>query len=280
MYHRFCYPPVTRRGLGDNLGYIDNGLIYWANLNFTFSNSLVKIPLDKVLKKQVFVLKYHQKIGSFVLDYVYMLDTIQTYQESLYLLLSNRQKCQELLNKETLEENDIIDIYISLHLVLEVGLNGLHRQIITSQIVKPIDKHEVIRNIDGIGFIEKTILFIYNAHFDFRSDLNESAIHHKIIGKLKGFAGIRNKLLHGHSIGSLTDDENVTSISDARSNLDIDKLKTQIKLFIDINNGMKFFLDHLDNDGWSDGYIEDLKNEYLNYSFIPANFINNEILER
>lgn len=215
-----------------------------------------------------------------MLDYVYMPDTIQTYQESLYLLLSNRQKCQDLLNKETLEENDIIDIYISLHLVLEVGLNGLHRQIITSQIVKPIDKHEVIRNIDGIGFIEKTILFIYNAHFDFRSDLHESAIHHKIIGKLKGFAGIRNKLLHGHSIGSLTDDENVTSISDARSNLDINKLKTQIKLFIDINNGMKFFLDHLDNDGWSESYIEDLKNQYLNYSFIPANFIANEIPER
>ncbi len=215
-----------------------------------------------------------------MVDYEYMPDTIQMYQDSLYLLQSNRLKCQELLSKDRLEENDIIDIYISLHIVLEVGLNALHRQIITSQIVKPIDRLEVIKNIDGIGFIEKTILFIYNAHFDFHSNLDESAIHHKIIGKLRSFAGIRNKLLHGHSIGSLTNDENITRVSEARSNLEIDKLKAQIKLFIDINNGMKFFLDHLDNDGWSDGYIEDLKNEYLNYSFIPANFITNEIPER
>lgn len=42
----------------------------------------------------------------------------------------------------------------------------------------------------------------------------------------------------------------------------------------------KFFLDHLDNDGWSEDYIEDLKNEYLNFSFIPANFISDEISER
>lgn len=215
-----------------------------------------------------------------MVDYEYMPDTIQIYQDSLYLLQSNRLKCQELLSKDELEENDIIDIYISLHIVLEVALNALHRQIITSQIVKPIDRLEVIKNIDVIGFIEKTILFIYNAHFDFQSDLDESATHHKIIGKLRNFSGIRNKLLHGHSIGSLTNDENVTRVSEARSNLEIDKMKAQIKLFIDINNGMGFFLDHLDNDGWSEGYIDDLKNEYLNYSFIPANFITNEIPER
>lgn len=219
-------------------------------------------------------------MSQFVVDYEYMSDTIQMYQDSLYLLQSNRLKCQELLSKETLEENDIIDVYISLHIVLEVGLNALHRQIVTSQIVKPIDKLEVIKNIDGIGFIEKTILFIYNAHFDFRNDLDDSATHHKIIGKLRSFSGIRNKLLHGHSIGSLTNDENITRVSEARSNLEVDKLKAQIKLFVDINIGMKFFLDHLDNDGWSKGYIADLKNEYLDYSFIPANFITNEISGR
>ena len=74
-------------------------------------------------------------------------NNVQTYQDSLYLLQSNRLKCQELLNKETLGENDIIDIYISLHIVLEVSFNALHRQIITSQIVKPIDRLEVIKNI-------------------------------------------------------------------------------------------------------------------------------------
>ena len=206
--------------------------------------------------------------------------SIQTYQDSLYLLQSNRLKCQKLLSEGSLTENEMIDIYVSLHIVLEVSLNALHRQIITSQVVKSIDQLEVIKNIDSISFIEKTILFIYNSHFDFGNDLDDSAVHHKIIEKLKSFSYIRNKLLHGHSIGSLATDENVTRVSETRASLIEGKLKEQIQLFIDINNGMMFFLDHLDNEGWSKGYIEDLKKEYLSYDFIPENFIRNGIPQR
>lgn len=89
---------------------------------------------------------------------------------------------------------------------------------------------------------------------------------------MRNFSGIRNKLLHGHSIGSLTIDNNLERVSETRAGLGVDKLKTQIKLFIDINDGMRFFLDHLDNEGWSKKYIDDLKKEYLNYDFIPATF--------
>lgn len=199
--------------------------------------------------------------------------TPQVYTDSLYLLQSNKLKSAELLAKKQLSENDIIDIYISLHIVLEVSLNALHRHIITSQIIKPIDRLEVTKNIDGIGFIEKTILFIYNAHFVFYDELEQAAYHHKIIGKLRSFAGIRNKLLHGHSIGSLTTEDNITHQTEARINLNVEKLKQQLKLFVEIHEGMKFFLDHLDVEGWNEEYIEDLKVQYLSYDFIPEDML-------
>jgi len=192
--------------------------------------------------------------------------------ESLYLLLSNRSKCKELLNKDHLDENDMIDIYVSLHIVLETSLNALHRQIIKSQIVKPIDELEVVNNIDKIGFIEKTILFIYNSQFKFNGDLEKAAMHHKIIGKMRNFAGVRNKLLHGHSISSLVIDEKIERKSDTRLNLEEKKLRVQIKNFITINEGMKFFLDHVDNKSWSRSYVEDLKKQYLDYDFIPEKY--------
>jgi len=198
--------------------------------------------------------------------------SIQIYQESLYLLISNRSKCEELLNKEHLDENDMIDIYVSLHIVLETSLNALHRQIIKNQIIKPIDELEVTNNIDKIGFIEKTILFIYNTQFKFNGDLEKAATHHKIIGKMRNFAGVRNKLLHGHSISSLVIDEKIERKSDTRLNLEEKKLKTQIKNFIEINEGMRFFLDHVDNESWSGNYIEDLKKQYLSYDFLPGKY--------
>ena len=200
--------------------------------------------------------------------------SVQVYTDSLYLLQSNRLRCQELLNKDRLDENDFIDIYISMHIVLEVSLNALHRQLITSRIVKPINRMEVIENVDRIGFIEKTILFIYNANFNFSTGYEESAIHHRIIGKLRTFSGIRNKLLHGHSIASLMVDEQTTRISSARSNLTFDKLKVQIKLFIEIYDGMKFFINHLELEGMDQGFKEDLITQYLTYDFIPEKYLS------
>ena len=110
--------------------------------------------------------------------------------------------------------------------------------------------------------------------------MEESAVRHKIIVKLKNFTGIRNKLLHGHSIGSLTVGNKPRRDTEARSALEINKLKEQIRLFVDINKGMQFFLDHLDNKGWNKNYIEDLKNEYLSYDFIPVNFFSHELPKR
>lgn len=211
-------------------------------------------------------------------DQVQIKDSLVAFQDSLYLVVSNRKQCNALLSKKELSEEDIVDIYISLHFVLEISLNALYRQITRRQIVKPIHHQEVIENIDKIGFIEKTTLFIYNSSFDFGDDLEESATHHQIIKKLIAFAGIRNKLIHGHSIGSLTTGDGSTRLTKTKEALELERLKLQIKLFIDINKGMQFFLDHLNLDakGWTKKYIEDLKNQYLTYSFIPTFFNQDE----
>jgi len=201
-------------------------------------------------------------------------DGLTSFQDSLYLVLSNRKRCNVLLSKRELSEEDMVDIYISLHLVLEISLNALHRQIIAKQITKPIDRLDVIRNIDNIGFIEKTTLFIYNSSFDFGGKEEESAIHHKIISKLKVFAGVRNKLLHGHSIGSFAVGDSPRRNTEAKKALELNKLREQVKLFVDINKGMQFFLNHLAIKDWSKKYIEDLKKQYLTYDFIPNSFLN------
>lgn len=131
---------------------------------------------------------------------------------------------------------------------------------------------EVIKNLDKIGFAAKTTLFIYNAHLIFGKDLEEAAIHYKIIGKMRTFSGIRNELLHGHCIGSLTIDGGLAKLSQAKKDLELNKLKNQIRLFIEINNGMRFFLDHLKNEGWNENFTKNLKKEYLSYDFIPKKF--------
>ena len=61
--------------------------------------------------------------------------------ESVYLILSNKKKCNELLKKSELTENDIIDFYISLHLVLEVSLNSLYRKLSIPSIKKNVKKY-------------------------------------------------------------------------------------------------------------------------------------------
>jgi hypothetical protein len=196
------------------------------------------------------------------------------FQESLYLLISSRKRCGSLLRKKELNERDIIDTYISLHLILEISLNTLHRQIITSKITIPINELNVIENIDRIGFAEKTALFVYNSSFDFGNDIQESTNHHEIVGKLRDFSEVRNKLIHGYSIASLTTSTGLNQSTKTRKLLNLTKLKKQIKLFIDINEGMKFFLDHLNIENWSREYVKDLKGQYLNCDFIPKPFLN------
>jgi hypothetical protein len=190
--------------------------------------------------------------------------------EYRHLSISNKKKCTEILNKSVLTDDDIIDFLISLHLTLEVNLNALFRQLSHKQLVllsrADIKMIEMIEKIDKIEMIPKTTLFIYTSNFNFDNKLNEVGEHHKIIGKLINFCEIRNKLIHGHSILTITKDEK-NSNSYLKKKLNETTLKDQIDTFITIIKGFRFFLDCMESSLSPNGK-ESYKEEYLSDSFL------------
>lgn len=201
-------------------------------------------------------------------------ESIKIRKESVYLIISNKEKCQNLLNKKELEEGDIIEVLISLHIILEVGLNILFRTLALMSIKKDIDELEIIKNIDGISFIDKTILFIYNSKFNFNDRLGEATSYHRIIGTLRDFSKPRNQLLHGHAIVSICSD-NISKDSSLKKIINLEFLEKQIEKFQLILNGMKFYLDCLDSSLTSAGK-ESYKKSYLDDEFINNSYLKNK----
>lgn len=191
--------------------------------------------------------------------------------ESTHLIKSNKWKCEKIFKEGRFSENDIIDILISLHLILEIGLNGLFRVISQPTFKKDIDIMERMEKIDNINFIDKVTMFIYFGNFDFKDTahfknrLEEATKYHKIIGILKDFAQVRNSLLHGHALSEIRD-LNADSKRDTKTKakLSEDFLDKQIKKFEFILNGIAFYLDCYEVDrisidtkaGWFGAYLE------------------------
>ena len=188
--------------------------------------------------------------------------------ESNYLFYSTRNKVSEILKKDGLNQNDLIDVFVGLHITLELGINNIFRKIITPTLKKDIDIHKMIENLDNITFIDKVIMFIYYSKFNF-TDISKATKYHSLINKLKSFSEMRNKLLHGHSIMEFS---GVAGISTSRlkKNLNSKKLKLQLEDFKFINEGLGYYLDCLDSE-WTPQGKEELKNIYLNSDFIPKN---------
>ena len=188
--------------------------------------------------------------------------------ESDYLLLSNKRKVKDLVLHSELEENDIIDSLISLHLVLEVGLNTFYRHLALNAFKKEVDLVKVMENIDSISFIDKTVLFIYNSKFNFGDKISEASHYHGIIGTLKDFTGIRNKLFHGHSVSSIFQKEKWNK-STTKESLNLWFLGEQIRKFRFILDGVRFYFDCLET-SWTDSGKDDLSKQYLDHSFLPG----------
>lgn len=196
-----------------------------------------------------------------------MEERISMFKESQHLIITNKEKCSFLAGESELNFNNIIDCLISLHIVLEVSLNSLFRNLSLLSMKKSIDQFKIIENIDNINFIDKTILFIYNSKFNFNGKLDKATEYHKIIGTMKDFSNIRNKLLHGHSISTIYEQEE-KSDSSLKKNISLEYLGEQIKKFRIIMEGMRFYLDCLDSNLTEQGK-EDLKKEFLNDDFLP-----------
>lgn len=199
-------------------------------------------------------------------DHVRVSDSMSTTVESGYLVSSNRQKCRQLLRINNWSDENLIDFFISLHLVLEVGLNSFLRHISLQEMQKRIERLKLIKNLDNINFIEKTILFIYNSKFDFGPNLNDADKYHSIIDTIRDFSAPRNQLLHGHSLSTVYENGN-TKQSGLRSQIQPKNVQLQINKFIFIMEGMRFYFDCLQSTFTPFGK-ESLKNEYLDCNFL------------
>ncbi|OHA83531.1 MAG: hypothetical protein A2937_00275 [Candidatus Yonathbacteria bacterium RIFCSPLOWO2_01_FULL_47_33b] len=198
-----------------------------------------------------------------------MNEEISMRTESGYLISSNKERCSILIRDSDLSANDMIDIFISLHLVLEVSLNAFFRNLSLLSIKKDVDTFEIIKNVDSVNFIDKTIMFIYNSKFNFTSEeeLREATRYHSIIGNLKDFSAMRNQLLHGHAISTVFDGR-TNRHSRLKQNINLENLKRHILNFQFIFEGMRFYLDKLDSPLTASGK-ENFKETYLNDTFLP-----------
>lgn len=197
-------------------------------------------------------------------------DDMKVTSESASFTIFNTKKCIEILNKSERTEDDLSDFIISLHLILESNLHALFRALSHTQLWKlsftGIDELKIIERIDNIDFITKTTLFIYNSKFNFDNKIKEAEKHHKIIGILMNFSEMRNKLLHGHSNMTIIE-EGKSRDSDLKKKLNMETLEKQIKMFITIVEGMRFYLDCLDS-SLTTSRKESYKNEFLSDSFL------------
>lgn len=190
--------------------------------------------------------------------------------ESHYLFMSNQERCRNLLREVngnfSNNEEKAIDFLVSLHLVLEIGLNTFFRNISLMGIKKQIAPLEIADNIDRIGFIDKVILFIYNSKFNFEGCMDKAEGYHKIIGKLRNFTEVRNGLLHGHSVSTSTD-ESGSRDSHARNLTRQERIEKQMNDFRFILEGVRFYFDRLDSSITSSGK-EDFKRAFLDDGFL------------
>ena len=188
-------------------------------------------------------------------------------KENHYLFLSSKENCVRLQSLNKWNTQNIIDFLVSLHLVLEIGLNSFFRQIILMQLQKTIDKIKIAENLDCISYIDKTILFFYLPHFDFQEKIEKADYYHSAIGKLKNFSEIRNKLLHGHMVGQITYADGRTSESKTFELISEEILKDQKESFKFIMEAVSFYFDHLESSFTHKGK-EDVKKFYLDAGFL------------
>lgn len=189
--------------------------------------------------------------------------------ESDHLIVSRREKCRQLLAQEELSEEDLIELYIALHTVLEVGLNALLRRLTLWHAETAFNRIEVINRIDDINFRDKMAMFLYHAHFDFGDQIEQAEGHHSILKKMANFSEIRNQLLHGHSISTFFF-EGEEKESSARRKMNQETLAKQINLFREIVEGAVFYLDHLVVPEGEKIDKQSLKEKYLDLGFLAG----------
>lgn len=197
-------------------------------------------------------------------------DSVTAITESTYLISSNREKCRQILAKKDKSPNDIIEFLISLHLVLEIGLNTFYRHLFRSSGINswlPIEFGKYYDHIDNVSFLDKTIAFIYACKFDFKQEDWEKAREEaSVVSKIKKFNEVRNLLLHGHAVSTVFKLK-FQKDSCTRKKINEDNMNKQIKLFKEILESVSYYLDHLICSTTESGKGS-MKKEYLITDFL------------
>lgn len=198
-------------------------------------------------------------------------ESISTFLESDSLLISSKNKIIIALSKgeDALTDEDIVDVFINLHIVLEVGINSFFRKLIIPTLKKEVSLQEMLENLDRISFLDKVIMFVYYSKFN-SADNSRLTHYHSIIGKIKKFSEIRNKLLHGHSISS-SNEEGQSVDSKLKKKINLETLHEQIEDFCFILDGLRYYLDILESPiGLTASGKESCKQSYLDFSFLST----------
>lgn len=209
-------------------------------------------------------------------DSVTVSDHIAVKKESCYLLQSHRDKAKELIAHSELNQHDIMDVLISLHIVLEIGINTFFRQILPvkkGRDVFAFDK--TTENLDNINFGDKVATFVYSSDFNFNGKEEQAQEYHKIIKEIKRSSEMRNRLLHGHAISSLYEDGK-SKHSTLSKKLNLKTMGQQIKSFRTILEGLAFYFQCYTQGGFTPAGKEKLIKAYLDTSFLPHGHFDSE----
>lgn len=193
--------------------------------------------------------------------------------ESNYFLSSRKELCSKLINtKRILSENEILEVLLSLHIILEVGVNAFFRNLYSH--VSNLDGFKNDNRLDDVGFLDKTIFFLGTSKFNLKDvkDVELSNSYSKnLISRIKNFCHVRNLIIHGHSVSEISRGGN-SKKSNLKSKLNQDFLDSQIKNFKEILDNYNFFVDKFDSHISKD-QIKMLQNNFLSYKFLAL--INN-----
>lgn len=207
------------------------------------------------------------------------MDQLRT--ENYYLLNSNRDKASKLLVKLSGQvspaSSEIMNFFIALHFVLEIGLNIFFREITLEQPNKKMSVKKQIKateNLDKISLIHKVISFIHFSDFDFNGNDSIAEKHYSVIGRIRDFCEIRNKLMHGHFNGSIQADQNLNDLTFGKNEyskthklINRDYIYKQIDLFESIFDSISFYFDHMKTS------FDENEKKYLKISFLKHGFL-------
>jgi len=169
---------------------------------------------------------------------------------SLHVFNHFESRSNILLSKEVsgLTVHNKLDIIISLQILLEAGVNSVIRDLAVHSLKKGITYVDVAKDLDSIGFREKTASFIYGATFDFGEDIAEATNRRKVLGKMQNFTRYRNAIMHGHTIAqqSVNGSRSSTALHDILE--DDNTFKLHIKQYAEIMDDLKFYVNHLSDE--------------------------------